>query len=77
MLGYPEKQATLVNGGNVGGTFNLEKAGAKVTMVNAVHGSELVPPMCKPKAEGDAAALDARGLGDRMVEMKPGETRGF
>jgi L-ascorbate metabolism protein UlaG (beta-lactamase superfamily) len=23
------------------------------------------------------AALDARGLGDRMVEMKPGETRDF
>jgi L-ascorbate metabolism protein UlaG (beta-lactamase superfamily) len=23
------------------------------------------------------AALDAKGLGDRMLEMKPGETRGF
>ena len=44
-LGYPEKQATLATGGNVGGTFNLEKAGVKVTVVNAVHGSELVPPM--------------------------------
>jgi len=45
VLGYPEKQATLATGGNVGGTFELAKAGAKVTVVNAVHGSELVPPM--------------------------------
>jgi L-ascorbate metabolism protein UlaG (beta-lactamase superfamily) len=44
-LGYPEKQATLATGGNVGGTFVLDKAGAKVSIVNAVHGSELVPPM--------------------------------
>lgn len=44
-LGYPEKQATLATGGNVGGTFVLDKAGAKVTVVPAVHGSELVPPM--------------------------------
>jgi len=45
VLGYPEKQATLATGGNVGGTFDLPKAGAKVSVVNAVHGSELVPPM--------------------------------
>lgn len=44
-LGYPEKQATLATGGNVGGTFNLDKAGARVSVVPAVHGSELVPPM--------------------------------
>jgi L-ascorbate metabolism protein UlaG (beta-lactamase superfamily) len=165
--GYPEKQATLATGGNVGGTFNLDKAGAKVTVVNAVHGSEFTPPMVavepgKPSTisagnpvgyviqvdngpviyhTGDTdvftdmqliarffkvdvmfasiggqftmdparsaqavewvnpkkvvpihwgtypilagnpaqfkAALDAKGLGDRMLEMKPGETRGF
>ena len=46
-LGYPEKQATLATGGNVGGTFDLPKAGAKVSIVPAVHGSELVPPMVK------------------------------
>jgi len=46
-LGYPEKQATLATGGNVGGTFNLEKIGVKVSVVPAVHGSELVPPMVK------------------------------
>lgn len=44
-LGYPEKQATLATGGNVGGTFRLDKAGATVSVVPAVHGSELVPPM--------------------------------
>jgi L-ascorbate metabolism protein UlaG (beta-lactamase superfamily) len=168
VLGYPEKQATLATGGNVGGTIALPNAGAKVTLVNAVHGSELVPPMVQPSAPGQPAAiasgnpvgyvlqidngptiyhtgdtdvftdmklvaefykvdvmlaaigghfgmdpvraaqavewanprqvvpmhfgtfpllagtpaqfkaaLDKRGLGDRMVEMKPGETRGF
>jgi len=167
LLGYPEKQATLATGGNVGGTFNLEKAGAKVTVVNAVHGSEFTPPIVKdtpglpstvsagnpvgyviqvnngpviyhtgdtdvftdmqliarffkvdvmfasiggqftmdparaaqavewvnpkkvvpihwgtyPILSGNPAqlkaALDARGLGDRMAEMKPGETRDF
>jgi L-ascorbate metabolism protein UlaG (beta-lactamase superfamily) len=46
-LGYPEKQATLATGGNVGGTFNLEKIGVKVSVIPAVHGSELVPPMVK------------------------------
>ena len=44
-LGYPEKQATLATGGNIGGTFILDKAGARVSLVPAVHGSELVPPM--------------------------------
>jgi len=49
VLGYPEDKATLATGGNVGGTFNLDRAGAKVTMVNAVHGSEFTPPMVKPE----------------------------
>jgi len=167
VMGYPEKQATLATGGNVGGTYILDKVGAKVTVVNAVHGSEFTPPMVavepgKPSTisagnpvgyviqvdngpviydTGDTdvftdmqlvarffkvdvmiasiggqftmdpvraaqavewvnpkkvvpvhwgtypilagnpaqfkAALDAHGLGDRMVEMKPGETRDF
>jgi len=165
--GYPEKQATLATGGNVGGTYRLDNIGAKVSVVNAVHGSEFTPPMVKPEpgkpatisagnpvgyviqidngpviyATGDTdvftdmqliarffkvdvmfasigghftmdparaaqavewvnpkkvvpihwgtypilagnpaqfkAALDAKGLGDRMLEMKPGETRNF
>ena len=54
--GFPENQATLATGGNVGGTIDLPKAGAKVTITTAVHGSELVPPMYKP-APGQASAL--------------------
>jgi len=57
VLGYPEKQATLATGGNVGGTINLPKAGAKVTFTTAVHGSELTPPMVQPSAPGQAAAI--------------------
>jgi len=57
VLGYPEKQATLATGGNVGGTINLPKAGAKVTFVNAVHGSELTPPMVQPSGPGQPAAI--------------------
>ena len=161
VLGYPEKQATLATGGNVGGSFDLPKAGAKVSLVPAVHGSELVPPMVPaaiaagnpvgyvlqvnggptiyhtgdtdiygdmrliaefhkvdlmlcvigghftmdPERAAQAvqwvnpkqvvpmhfgtypilagtparlkAALEQRGLGERMIEMKPGETRSF
>ena len=41
MLGYPPKQATTPTLGNVGGTIELPKAGARVTIVNAVHASEI------------------------------------
>lgn len=53
MKGFPPKQATIVTSGNVGGTIMLPKAGARVTIVNAVHGSELgvgKPAMGAPKA---------------------------
>src|SRR5262249_12444727 len=60
VLGYPEKQATLATGGNVGGTIDLPKAGVKVTLVNAVHGSELVPPMVPPSGPGQPAAIASR-----------------
>jgi L-ascorbate metabolism protein UlaG (beta-lactamase superfamily) len=56
VMGYPEAQATAATGGNVGGTIALPKAGAKVTLTTAVHGSELVPPMLKP-APGAPSAL--------------------
>ena len=72
VLGYPEKQATLATGGNVGGTFNLDKAGAKVTVVNAVHGSELVPPMHKPKEPGDAAALASGNPVGYLIQVNNG-----
>jgi len=57
VLGYPEKQATLATGGNVGGTINLPKAGAKVTFTTAMHGSELTPPMVQPSGPGQPAAI--------------------
>lgn len=77
VLGYPEAQATLATGGNVGGTIALRKAGARVTLVHAVHGSELVPPMVKP-APGGADAL--RHLRDPRrhagaIQGRAGETR--
>ncbi len=59
VLGYPEAQATLATGGNVGGTIALPKAGARVSIVNAVHGSELVPPMVKLAAPGLASAISS------------------
>ena len=51
MLGYPPKQATTPSLGNVGGTIELPKAGARVTIVNAVHASEIKvknPPAGSP-----------------------------
>lgn len=41
VLGFPGGQATIMTFGNVGGTMDLPKAGAKATFVEAVHGSEL------------------------------------
>jgi L-ascorbate metabolism protein UlaG (beta-lactamase superfamily) len=72
-LGYPEKQATLATGGNVGGTFNLEKAGVKVTMVNAVHGSEFTPPMVKPGA-GQPATVSAGNPVGYVIQISGGPT---
>src|SRR5260221_2978967 len=57
VLGYPENQATLATGGNVGGTIDLPKPGAKMTIVNAVHASELVPPMFQPAGPAQTQAL--------------------
>ena len=71
VLGYPEKQATLATGGNVGGTIDLPKAGAKVTIVNAVHGSELVPPMYQP-APGQAAALASGNPVGYVIQVNDG-----
>ncbi|MDH5350756.1 MAG: metal-dependent hydrolase [Betaproteobacteria bacterium] len=71
--GYPEKQATLATGGNVGGTFNLDKAGAKVTMVNAVHGSEFTPPMVKAE-EGKPSTISAGNPVGYVIQVDNGPT---
>ncbi len=59
VLGYPEAQAPFATAGNIGGTINLPKAGAKVTFVNAVHGSEMTPPTIPVAAPGQLAAIHA------------------
>jgi L-ascorbate metabolism protein UlaG (beta-lactamase superfamily) len=74
VLGYPEKQATLATGGNVGGTIDLPKAGAKVTFVNAVHGSELVPPMIQPSGPGQPAAIASGNPVGYVLQINGGPT---
>ena len=63
IAGYPEKQATIATGGNVGGTIDLPKAGAKVTIVNAVHGSELTPPVVQLTPGQPAAVTSGNPVG--------------
>ena len=46
--GIPESQAGVDTLGNIGGMIPLPKAGAKVTLVSAVHGSTLRLPNPKP-----------------------------
>ena len=74
VLGYPEAQATAATGGNVGGTFDLPKAGAKVTVVNAIHGSELVPPMYKPAGPGLPSALSSGNPVGYVIQINGGPT---
>lgn len=73
VAGYPEKQATLVTGGNVGGTFDLKKAGAHVLVVNAVHGSELTPPVYKPVPGGGGVLTSGNPVG-YVIKIDNGPT---
>jgi len=73
VLGYPEKQATAATGGNIGGTIDLPKAGAKVTLVNAIHGSELTAPQLKPEP-GQPAALTSGNPVGYVLQIKGGPT---
>lgn len=74
MVGYPEKQATAATGGNVGGTIDLPKAGAKVTYTNAVHGSELTAPTLPPAAPGQPAAVASGNPVGYIIQIKDGPT---
>jgi L-ascorbate metabolism protein UlaG (beta-lactamase superfamily) len=74
MLGYPEKQATTATGGNVGGTIDLPKAGAKVTVVNAVHGSELTAPQLPAPGPGQPAALASGNPVGFVLQITGGPT---
>lgn len=74
VAGYPEKQATAATGGNVGGTFDLPKAGARVTIVNAIHGSELVPPVAPPAEHGHPQAVASGNPVGYVLQIKDGPT---
>ena len=71
MIGFPKDQA--MTGGNVGGTIDLPKAGAKVLIVNAIHGSELTAPQLKPKP-GQPAALTSGNPVGYVIMIKDGPT---
>jgi L-ascorbate metabolism protein UlaG (beta-lactamase superfamily) len=71
MLGFPKDQA--IYGGNVGGTIDLPKAGAKVMIVNAIHGSELTAPQLKPEP-GQPAALASGNPVGYVLMIKDGPT---
>lgn len=74
MLGYPSEQATLATGGNVGGTIDLPEAGARVTIVNAVHGSELTAPHVPDPAPGQPGAVASGNPVGYVLHINGGPT---
>ncbi len=74
VLGYPEGQATLATGGNIGGTIDLPKAKAKVTLVNAVHGSELTAPMIGTPGPGQPSTLGGGNPVGFVLQIEGGPT---
>lgn len=74
VLGYPEAQAPFSTAGNIGGTIDLPKAGAKVTMVNAVHGSEMTPPTIPAPAPGQLGAIHAGNPVGYVIQIEGGPT---
>ncbi len=74
VLGYPEKQATGATGGNIGGQIMLPKAGAKVTLVHAAHGSDITPPTIAEPAAGGLAAIHAGNPVGYVIQIDGGPT---
>ncbi len=72
VVGYPKDQ--VIYGGNVGGTLDLPKAGAKVLYVNAIHGSELTAPQLPKPAPGQPTALAAGNPVGYVLMIKDGPT---
>lgn len=72
VLGFPKDQ--VMTGGNVGGTIDLPAAGAKVMIVNAIHGSELTAPQLPPPAPGQPAALTSGNPVGYVLMIKGGPT---
>ena len=71
LYGYPKKQATLMTAGNVGGTIKLPKAGAQVTLTNAIHGSEIGIKKNWPNSPANVSAGNPIGF---VLEVDGGPT---
>ncbi|HUP97089.1 MAG TPA: metal-dependent hydrolase [Usitatibacter sp.] len=74
VLGYPEAQATLATGGNIGGTIDLPKVKAKVTVVHAVHGSELTTPTIGKTAPGQPSTIPGGNPVGYVLQIEGGPT---
>jgi L-ascorbate metabolism protein UlaG (beta-lactamase superfamily) len=72
VLGFPKDD--VIYGGNVGGTVDLPKAGAKVMYVNAVHASALTAPQLPPPGPGQPAALMSGNAVGFVIIIKGGPT---
>jgi L-ascorbate metabolism protein UlaG (beta-lactamase superfamily) len=72
VLGYPKDQ--VIYGGNVGGTIDLPNAGAKVTYVNAIHGSELTVPMLPDAGPGHPTSIAGGNPVGYVIMIKGGPT---
>ena len=72
VLGFPQDQ--MMTGGNVGGTIDLPNTGAKVTIVNAIHGSELTAPQLPPPGPGQPAALASGNPVGYVIQIEGGPT---
>lgn len=68
VAGYPKDK---VMGAYMGGTVDLPKAGARVTLVNAIHGSDLTLP--KPPEGGPATVPGGNPVGF-VLQIKGGPT---
>lgn len=74
VLGYPDKQATGATGGNIGGTINLPKAGARVTLVHAAHGSDITTPNIPEPAPGGQSAIHGGNPVGYIISINGGPT---
>ncbi len=73
--GLPDSQANVfATGGNVGGTIPLPKAGAKVTYVSAIHGSELTGPMVPQMFSGQLTAIGTGNPVGYLLQIDGGPT---
>jgi len=72
VLGYPKDD--VIYGGNVGGTVDLPKAGAKVMYVNAIHASALGAPQLPAPAPGQQASLTSGNPVGFVIMIEGGPT---